>query len=467
MGYMGSFGRIRLWQVTLFCTVVFCAGLVIPTLTTAQSSSKEDTYRQLGLFGDIFQRVRESYVDEVEDSELIEAAITGMLTSLDPHSSFLNTENFSDMKEQTKGRFGGLGVEITMEQGMVKVVSPIDDTPAARAGLQPEDFLIAVDEESIIGMQLSEAVDRLRGKVGSKVKIKVQRGQTEPFDVTIVRDFIKIRSVRSEIFDGIGYVRITTFSEQTTPGLMEAVDDFFKTEGDSLKGIVLDLRNNPGGLLTEAVTVSDAFLEEGEIVSTRGRNSGDGSHIYAKPGDIARGLPMVVLINSGSASASEIVAGALKDHGRAIILGTRSFGKGSVQSVIPISNSSAIRLTTARYYTPSGISIQARGIVPDIEVKLARIEAVEGGIVREEDLRGALDGSETESGAGSDSNAGNAAGDDDGADSDTDAENSGEADTGDYDSDSAFNQAEIDYQLARALYLIRGVSIFGRMKPTS
>lgn len=467
MGYMGSFGRIRLWQVTLFCTVVFCAGLVIPTLTTAQSSSKEDTYRQLGLFGDIFQRVRESYVDEVEDSELIEAAITGMLTSLDPHSSFLNTENFSDMKEQTKGRFGGLGVEITMEQGMVKVVSPIDDTPAARAGLQPEDFLIAVDEESIIGMQLSEAVDRLRGKVGSKVKIKVQRGQTEPFDVTIVRDFIKIRSVRSEIFDGIGYVRITTFSEQTTPGLMEAVDDFFKTEGDSLKGIVLDLRNNPGGLLTEAVTVSDAFLEEGEIVSTRGRNSGDGSHIYAKPGDIARGLPMVVLINSGSASASEIVAGALKDHGRAIILGTRSFGKGSVQSVIPISNSSAIRLTTARYYTPSGISIQARGIVPDIEVKLARIEAVEGGIVREEDLRGALDGSETESGAGSDGNAGNAAGDDDGADSDTDAENSGEADTGDDDSDSAFNQAEIDYQLARALDLIRGVSIFGRMKPTS
>ena len=467
MGYMGSFGRIRLWQVTLFCTVVFCAGLVIPTLTTAQSSSKEDTYRQLGLFGDIFQRVRESYVDEVEDSELIEAAITGMLTSLDPHSSFLNTENFSDMKEQTKGRFGGLGVEITMEQGMVKVVSPIDDTPAARAGLQPEDFLIAVDEESIIGMQLSEAVDRLRGKVGSKVKIKVQRGQTEPFDVTIVRDFIKIRSVRSEIFDGIGYVRITTFSEQTTPGLMEAVDDFFKTEGDSLKGIVLDLRNNPGGLLTEAVTVSDAFLEEGEIVSTRGRNSGDGSHIYAKPGDIARGLPMVVPINSGSASASEIVAGALKDHGRAIILGTRSFGKGSVQSVIPISNSSAIRLTTARYYTPSGISIQARGIVPDIEVKLARIEAVEGGIVREEDLRGALDGSETESDAGSDGNAGNAAGDDDGADSDTGAENSGEADTGDDDSDSAFNQAEIDYQLARALDLIRGVSIFGRMKPTS
>ena len=459
--------RLRLWHVAIFCATLFIAGLVIPTLTTAQSSSREDTYRQLGLFGDIFQRVRESYVDEIEDRDLIEAAITGMLTSLDPHSTYLNTENFSEMQEQTKGRFGGLGVEITMEQGMVKVVSPIDDTPAAGAGLQPEDYLIAVDDESIIGMQLSEAVDRLRGKVGSKVKIKVQRGQTEPFDVTIVRDFIKIRSVRSEIFDGIGYVRITTFSEQTTPGLMEAVDDFFKTEGDSLKGIVLDLRNNPGGLLTEAVTVSDAFLEEGEIVSTRGRNSGDGSHIYAKPGDIARGLPMVVLINSGSASASEIVAGALKDHGRAIILGTRSFGKGSVQSVIPISNSSAIRLTTARYYTPSGISIQARGIVPDIEVKLARIEAVEGGIVREEDLRGALDGSETESGAGSDSNAGNAAGDDDGADSDGGAETSGDAEAGDDDADRAFNQAEIDYQLARALDLIRGVAIFGRIKPAS
>ena len=462
MGILGNFGRIRLWHVTLFCAALFCAGLFIPTLTTAQNTSKEDTYRQLGLFGDIFQRVRESYVDEVEDGELIEAAITGMLTSLDPHSSFLNTENFSEMQEQTKGRFGGLGVEITMEQGMVKVVSPIDDTPAARAGLQPEDFLIAVDDESIIGMQLSEAVDRLRGQVGSKVKIKIQRGQSEPFDVTIVRDFIKIRSVRSEMFDGIGYVRLTTFSEQTTPGLMEAVDDFFKQEGDALKGIVLDLRNNPGGLLTEAVSVSDAFLEQGEIVSTRGRDTNDGTHIYAKPGDIARGLPMVVLINSGSASASEIVAGALKDHGRAIILGTRSFGKGSVQSVIPVSNSSAIRLTTARYYTPSGISIQARGIVPDIEVALARIEAVEGGIVREEDLRGALDGSEDENADASDTPA-------DTSDSDpADGDAANDENEGDNDADNAnVKQDEIDYQLARALDLIRGVAIFGSLKPAS
>ncbi|RZO31085.1 MAG: S41 family peptidase [SAR116 cluster bacterium] len=456
--------RLRLWHVAIFCATLFVAGLVIPTLTTAQSSSREDTYRQLGLFGDIFQRVRESYVDEIEDRELIEAAITGMLTSLDPHSTFLNTENFSEMQEQTKGRFGGLGVEITMEQGMVKVVSPIDDTPAASAGLQPEDYLIAVDDESIIGMQLSEAVERLRGKVGSKVTVKVQRGQQEPFDVTIVRDFIKIRSVRSEIFDGIGYIRITTFSEQTTPGLMDAVDDFFREEGDDLKGIVLDLRNNPGGLLTEAVSVSDAFLEEGEIVSTRGRDVDGGSHVYAKPGDIARGLPMVILINSGSASASEIVAGALKDHKRAVILGTRSFGKGSVQSVIPISNTSAIRLTTARYYTPSGVSIQGLGIVPDIEVEMARIEPVEGGVMREEDLKGALDGSED------DDNAGDGTGSD--SVSDTGSDDSNDADT---DADSAqddtpeepVDRSKVDYQLARALDLIRGVTVFGALKPAS
>ena len=440
--------RLRPWHVAVFCAAIFMAGMMAPTLTTAQSSPKEDVYRQLGLFGDIFQRVRESYVDEIDDGELIEAAITGMLTSLDPHSTFLDTENFSEMQEQTKGRFGGLGVEITMDQGMVKVVSPIDDTPAAGAGLQPEDYLIAVDDISIIGMQLSEAVEKLRGEVGSKVTIKVQRGQLEPFDVTIVRDFIKIRSVRSEIFDGIGYVRVTTFSEQTTPGLVEAVDDFFREEGDALKGVVLDLRNNPGGLLTEAITVSDAFLEEGEIVSTRGRDASGGSHVYAKPGDIARGLPMVVLINSGSASASEIVAGALKDHKRAIILGTRSFGKGSVQSVIPISSTSAIRLTTARYYTPSGVSIQARGIMPDIEVELARIEAVEGGIVREEDLRGALDGSET-----AENSDGEAATEGTGEGAEEDAE--------------PVDQSKVDYQLARALDLIRGVSIFGALKPAS
>ncbi|MEL0292094.1 MAG: S41 family peptidase [Alphaproteobacteria bacterium] len=438
-----SFRQIGPWHVIALGLMLFAGAMAMPSLTTAQSDEKQETYRQLGLFGDVFQRIRESYVDEVEDKELIEAAITGMLTSLDPHSTFLDTENYTSMQVKTKGRFGGLGIEITLDKGMVKVVSPIDDTPAAEAGLQPEDYIIAVDDESIIGMQLSEAVDMLRGEVGSKVTIKVQRGQGEPFDVTLVRDIIKIKSVRSELFDQIGYVRLTTFSEQTSPGLFDAVDDFFKTEGDDLQGIVLDLRNNPGGLLNEAVAVSDAFLEEGEIVSTRGRNAEEGSHVYAKPGDIARGLPIVVLINSGSASASEIVAGALKDHKRAILLGTRSFGKGSVQSVIPVSNSAAIRLTTARYYTPSGASIQGKGISPDIEVALARIETLDGGDFREEDLKGALD-SRGETSA---------------ADEEEDAASA--------ETDEPFDQSKIDYQLARALDLIRGVSVFGSLKPTS
>jgi carboxyl-terminal processing protease len=438
-----SFRQIGPWHVIALGLMLFAGAMAMPSLTTAQSDEKQETYRQLGLFGDVFQRIRESYVDEVEDKELIEAAITGMLTSLDPHSTFLDTENYTSMQVKTKGRFGGLGIEITLDKGMVKVVSPIDDTPAAEAGLQPEDYIIAVDDESIIGMQLSEAVDMLRGEVGSKVTIKVQRGQGEPFDVTLVRDIIKIKSVRSELFDKIGYVRLTTFSEQTSPGLFDAVDDFFKTEGDDLQGIVLDLRNNPGGLLNEAVAVSDAFLEEGEIVSTRGRNAEEGSHVYAKPGDIARGLPIVVLINSGSASASEIVAGALKDHKRAILLGTRSFGKGSVQSVIPVSNSAAIRLTTARYYTPSGASIQGKGISPDIEVALARIEKLDGGDFREEDLKGALDSRGETSAADEEHGSASA------------------------ETDEPFDQSKIDYQLARALDLIRGVSVFGSLKPTS
>ena len=434
-----SFRHIRFWQMLALGGLLFVGGMAVPSLTTAQSDEQQETYRQLGLFGDVFQRIRESYVDEVEDKELVEAAITGMLSSLDPHSSYLDTDNYNSMQVQTKGRFGGLGIEITLEKGMVKVVSPIDDTPAAKAGLQPEDYIIAVDDESIIGLQLSEAVEKLRGKVGSKVTVKVQREQGEPFDVTLVRDFIKIKSVRSEIFDGIGYVRLTTFSEQTSPGLQDAVGDFFASEGDNLKGIVLDLRNNPGGLLNEAVAVSDAFLEEGEIVSTRGRNPDEGSHVYARAGDIARGLPLVVLINSGSASASEIVAGALKDHKRAILLGTRTFGKGSVQSVIPVSNTAAIRLTTARYYTPSGESIQGKGITPDIEVALARIEKLDGGNFREENLKGALDGSE---------------------DSDVEAQNEDE-------DKEPFDQSKIDFQLARALDLIRGISVFESIKSPS
>ena len=429
--------RIRRAAVPFICGILIAGAFSMPTLTSANSNKNEEIYRQLGLFGDIFQRVRESYVDEVDEKALIEAAINGMLTSLDPHSSFLDTENFSNMQVQTKGKFGGLGIEITMENGVIKIVSPIDDTPAAKVGLQPEDYIVAVDGEPILGMALSEAVDKLRGKVGSDVTVTIQREQNEPFDVTVTRDTIKIRSVRSEVFDDIGYLRITTFSEQTSPGLNDAVEKIFAEHGDKVKGFVLDLRNNPGGLLNEAIAVTDAFLEAGEIVSTRGRDAENASRAYAKPGDIARGLPLVVLINSGSASASEIVAGALKDHQRAVLLGTRSFGKGSVQSVIPVSGTGAMRLTTARYYTPSGVSIQATGITPNIEVALARIEKLEGGITREENLKGALDSPGSAE-----------SGDSDKADDKADADA------------APADQSEIDYQLARALDLIQGVAIF-------
>lgn len=414
-----------------FVTMAVIAGLAMPSLTTAQTQNSEETYRQLSLFGDVFQRVRSDYVEEIEDKELIEAAINGMLTSLDPHSSFLPDDSFKKMQVQTTGRFGGLGIEVTMDSGFVKVVSPIDDTPAAQAGLQPEDYIIAVNGETVLGLSLNEAVEQLRGPIGSEVTITVQRGQDEPFDVDIIRDEIKIRSVRSTLFEDVGYIRITTFSEQTTPGLLDAVDELrSQADEDGLAGLVLDLRNNPGGLLAEAIKVSDAFLEEGEIVSTRGRSGEDISHAYARPGDIAAGLPVVVLINSGSASASEIVAGALKDHKRAILMGNRSFGKGSVQSVIPMPGFGAMRLTTARYYTPSGVSIQAKGITPDIEVELARIETVDTGIGREEDLRGALDSSDNGS-----------------------AEDNAEA----------FDQSKVDYQLARAIDLLRGMRVFGQM----
>ena len=421
-----------LLRATFVVAIASVMGLNMPTQQGAVAQTNEDAYRQLSLFGDVFERVRGEYVEEKTDKELIEAAINGMLTSLDPHSSYLPDDNFEKMQVQTKGRFGGLGIEVTMDKGFVKVVSPIDDTPAAEAGLQPEDFIIAVDSDTILGMTLSEAVERLRGPIGSEVKISVQRGQAEPFDVTIIRDEIKIRSVRHEIYEDVGYIRLTTFSEQTTPGLMNAVDEIVSEKGEELAGFIIDLRNNPGGLLTEAISVADAFLEEGEIVSTRGREDGQTSHAYARPGDITRGMPVVVLINSGSASASEIVAGALKDHKRAILMGTRSFGKGSVQTIIPMPGHGAIRLTTARYYTPSGVSIQAKGVSPDIEVELARIEKIDGAY-REEDLRGALDSSAE------------------------DAEGEESA------PDEPQDITKIDFQLARAIDLLQGLRIFGTL----
>ena len=422
-----------------------------PLILNVEAKNSE-TYRQLTLFGDVFQRVREAYVEDVTDKDLIKSAINGMLANLDPHSSFMGDDDFQDMQVQTKGAFGGLGIEVTMEDGFVKVVSPIDDTPADKANIQPGDLIIGIDNEGVYGLTLDEAVEKLRGKIGDPVNITIRRGKNDPFEVKIIRDEIKISSVKSEVFDNIGYIRLTTFSQQTTPGLVKAVQGFKKDLGDKLQGVVLDLRNNPGGLLSEAISVSDSFLELGEIVSTRGRNGNDSTHHYSRPGDIINGLPLVVLINSGSASASEIVAGALKDHKRAVLLGTRSFGKGSVQTVIPLPGHGAMRLTTARYYTPSGISIQAKGISPDIEVKVAKIEPIDFGIVREEDIRGALDKKEKENSTEIDDNI-------------TDiSEISEETSLGSELDVTEKTQDEIDFQLSRALDLIRGASVFSNLK---
>ena len=436
---MNFLSKRRLLVLAAMILGAFSALFLIAPLTTKAQSNNEETYRQLTLFGDVFQRVREDYVEEVSDQDLVEAAINGMLTSLDPHSAYLPDDNFQKMQVQTRGKFGGLGIEVTMENGFVKVVSPIDDTPADKAGILPEDLIISVDGESIVGLTLNDAVEKLRGPIGSNVKISVQRAQDEPFEVNIIRDEIKIRSVRSRLYETIGYIRITTFSEQTSPGLQKAMDDLQAETAEGLTGLVLDLRNNPGGLLSEAIRVSDAFLEKGEIVSTRGRGENDIQHAYARPGDISDGLPLVVLINSGSASASEIVAGALKDHRRAVVMGTRSFGKGSVQTITPMPGHGAMRLTTALYFTPSGVSIQAKGISPDIEVALARIEKLEGGLVREEDLRGALDNQE----GGAEPTADNTA------------------------SAEPKDPIEIDYQLARAVDLLRGLSVFNALSSKS
>ena len=414
-------------------TALLAAPLAIPHMSQAQSNN-DDTYEQLKLFGDVFERVRASYVEEVTDKELIEAAINGMLSDLDPHSSYLNAESFQDMQVQTKGSFGGLGIEVTMENGFVKVVSPIDDTPAFKAGIQAGDFITHLDEEPVLGLTLSEAVDKMRGEVGSEIKLTIRREDEEPFDITIVRDVIRIQSVRSRVEGNVGYLRITTFNQQTAPGLEMAVAGIEEELGDELIGYVLDLRNNPGGLLDQAIAVSDAFLEKGEVVSTRGRTADDSSRFNAESGDLAGGLPIVVLINGGSASASEIVAGALQDHGRAIIMGTQSFGKGSVQTIIPLPGHGAMRLTTQRYYTPSGTSIQATGIVPDIEVRQARLEEVDTAQRRREsDLRGALDNG-----------------------------NGQEPEDGEAEAENGEDRALEDYQLARALDLLRGLALYDR-----
>lgn len=383
-------------------------------------------YDYLKFLGDSIEKIKTDYVEHVENKEIVESAINGILSSLDPHSSFLNAKNLEDMKIQTKGLFGGLGIEVTMENGFVKVISPIDDTPAYKAGIKAGDYITHLNKKSVIGLTLDEAVGKMRGPVGSKLKVTIGRANVEPFDITIKRDVIKITSVRSRIEKDVGYVRITTFSEQTNKSTKEAIKKLKKNK--NLKGFVLDLRNNPGGLLEQAVYVSDLFLEKGEIVSTRGRDSENPETYKAKPGDVINGLPLVVLINGGSASASEIVAGALQDHKRAIILGTQSFGKGSVQTIIPVNPYGALRMTTARYFTPSGRSIQKKGISPDIVVDEAKLEKVKkrnGN--RESDLRGALDNPNQEM-----------------ENNDTNNE----------------KESTNDFQLSRALDLVRGISLY-------
>jgi carboxyl-terminal processing protease len=350
---------------------VAAAQLSAPSM--AQENSARTTYQHLDLFGNIFERVRTAYVDEVDEAALIESAIDGMLASLDPHSSYLPPEGFEDMRVQTRGEFGGLGIEVTMEDGLVRVVAPIDETPAARAGVESGDLITHIDGEAVMGLTLSDAVDRMRGRVGTDIEITILReGADEPLIITITREIIKIRAVRSRIESGdIGVIRVTTFNEQTYDNLAEAVEEIATEMGgiENVRGFVLDLRNNPGGLLNQAIAVTDAFLDRGEIVSTRGRENDNSERHNAQPGDLTGGKPVVVLINEGSASASEIVAGALQDHRRAVIVGAKSFGKGSVQTIMPLSGQGAIRLTTARYYTPSGRSIQALGIEPDILVQ--------------------------------------------------------------------------------------------------
>lgn len=376
--------------------VALTAAFGTPKIGTATAATS--TYEHLELLGDIFERTRSAYVEEVDEKELIEAAINGMLTSLDPHSSYMPPEAFTDMQVDTKGEFGGLGIEVTMEEGFVKVVSPIDDTPAAKAGLESGDYITHIDGESVLGLNISDAVDRMRGLVGTDIELTIARkDEDEPFDVTITRDTIKIKAVRYRVEGDIGYLRISKFSEKTFDDLAAGMASIKEELGaNGVSGYVVDLRNNPGGLLTQAVAVSDAFLDKGEIVSTRGRDQQNADRYNAQLGDLADGKPVVVLVNGGSASASEIVAGALQDHRRGIVVGEKTFGKGSVQTIMPLSSKGAIRLTTARYYTPSGRSIQALGVEPDIVVEQVKLDKDEEGAEKkkprysESQIRGSL-----------------------------------------------------------------------------
>lgn len=427
------------------------------------TTGNADLYEQLNLFGDVYNKVRDDYVEEVTDKKLMENAINGMLVSLDPHSSYMNEDDFRDMQVQTRGSFGGLGLEVTQDNGLVKVVSPIDDTPAAKAGLQPGDLITHLDGQPVMGMGLNDAVEKMRGQPGSAIKLSIRRGTKEPFDVTLTRAVIKIVSVRSRMIQDVGYLRVTVFNEQTEVGVRKAAEELKHANKNGLAGLVLDLRNNPGGLLDQAVSVSDDFLDAGEIVSTRGRKKEEGQRFFAKTGELFPNVPMVVLINGGSASAAEIVAGALQDHHRAVVVGSKSFGKGSVQTVIPLPGHGAMRLTTARYYTPSGRSIQNTGIEPDITVPPAKVELVdESKRKREADLPGALNNDQLKN----QPKEGDSKGDskdskDSGASKATPAEDAPAA-----QDNSGAKDAE-DYQLSRAVDLLRGLSKFQQVNGAS
>jgi carboxyl-terminal processing protease len=454
----------RLRFATTAAILAFGAGVALaPVLaqdkSEPKSSDKSELYQQLNLFGDVLERIRRDYVEPVDEKTLMENAINGMLSALDPHSSYMNPKVYKDMQVQTRGEFGGLGIEVTMENGVVKVVSPIDDTPASRAGVQSGDLIFALDGEPVQGLTLQEAVEKMRGKVGTSIKISVRRANVkDPIDISLTRETIKVKATRFRLEGDVGYIRVTSFTEQATSGVLDAIEKIKKEAGPKLKGFVLDLRNNPGGLLDQAISMSDAFLDKGEIVSVKARKSEDVQRWNAKAGDVTNGLPIVVLMNGGSASASEIVAGALQDHRRAIVLGTRSFGKGSVQTIMQVTGGGAIRLTTALYFTPSGRSIQKEGIKPDIEVEQAKVETIaQRAGFREENLRRSITNpndkpadakkpddktSETKPGEKKD-------------DPKTSA-----ATPGTTDPDEPPKEAVADYQLMRAVDLIRGISLY-------
>ena len=447
------------------------------------ANNNPETYRLLGLFGDVLERVRNDYVEPVTDDQLIEAALNGMLTSLDPHSNYMNAKNFKDMQVQIKGEFGGLGLEVTQDNGYIKVISPIDETPAARAGIRPGDYITHLDGEPVQGLSLNEAVEKMRGPPNTDIKVTFRREGQAPFDVTLTRAVVKIQTVRSKLVDNVGYIRISQFVESTDTGLKKSIEQLKKESGGKLQGIVLDLRNNPGGLLDQAVAVSSTFMDRGEVVSTRSRRPEDTQRYDARGKDMIEGLPMVVLINDGSASASEIVAGALQDHRRAILLGTKSFGKGSVQTIMPFPPYGAIRLTTARYYTPSGRSIQALGIEPDITVQQSKVEAIDrpAFTVRSEAaLKGALkndtlkkkdakdkDGKDAKDkdGKPANDNAPQANADKsdagkDGKDKDGKGENTQQEAAAAFDAFTKFGDPAVDYQLSRAVDLLHGLSLY-------